>query len=79
MPGLVLTADELFELTGYKRPGDQVAELLRQGFTRARRSPTTGDAILERAHYEAVCAGRRAAQERPRVRPPKLRVVKAVA
>lgn len=72
--GLTLTAAELVELTGYARPGDQVAELLRLGFTRARRCRVTGRAVLERAHYEAVSAGQQA-QHRPQVRPPKLRVV----
>lgn len=69
---LVLTPAELVALTGYQRPADQVRELVRQGFTRARRSPTTGVVILERAHYEAVCAGQ-AAPPRPKVHPPRLR------
>lgn len=67
---LLLTTDELVALTGYRRPADQVRELQRQGFTRARRGPA-GDTVLERAHYEAVCRGTQA--ERPRVRPPQLR------
>lgn len=72
---ITLTAEELEALTGYRRPADQLAELLRQGYWRARRSVVTGSVILERAHYEAVAAGQDAA--RPRVRPvqaPKLRV-----
>jgi hypothetical protein len=72
-PPLLLTHAELAALTGYQRPGDQVAELQRQGFTRARRSRTTGETILERAHYLAVSAGQIAPQ-RPKVRPPKLRL-----
>lgn len=72
---IVLSQAELVSVTGYQRPADQVRELLRQGFHRARRSPTTGETILERAHYEAVCAGQRAQAERPKVRPPKLRAV----
>ncbi len=71
MTDLVLSPTELVALTGYRRAADQVPELQRLGFTRARRSPTTGETILERAHYLAVCAGHQAA-ERPKVRPPKL-------
>lgn len=54
---LTLTPDELHALTGYRRPGDQLSELHRLGFWRARRSPTTGAVILEREHYQAVVAG----------------------
>lgn len=72
--GLTLTPAELAELTGYARPSDQVAELHRLGFTRARRCRVTGRAVLERAHYEAVTCGQRD-ERRPQVRPPKLRVV----
>ena len=71
MTDLLLSPSELVALTGYRRAADQVPELHRQGFTRARRSPTTGDTILERAHYLAVCAGQQAAP-RPKVRPPKI-------
>lgn len=71
MTDILLSHAELVALTGYQRAADQVPELHRQGFTRARRSPTTGDTILERAHYLAVCAGQQAAQ-RPKVRPPKI-------
>jgi hypothetical protein len=61
---ITLTTCEVERLTGYRRPGDQLAELQRRGFFRARRSRCTGDVILERAHYDAVCsAGIRAAQE----------------
>lgn len=76
---IVLSAAELVRLTGYRRPGDQLAELLRRGFNRARRSRCTGDVILERAHYDAVCAGGLrglpAAEERPKVIPPTLKLV----
>ena len=78
MTDILLSADELVAITGYRRAADQVPELLRQGFTRARRSPTTGETILERAHYQSVCAGQQAPQ-RPQVRPPKLRAVSSVA
>jgi len=67
-----LTPEELAQVTGYRRAGDQLAELQRQGFYRARRSPTTGNIILERVHYDAVCAGTRPVNE-PQVRVPQLR------
>ena len=44
----ILEPAELVRLTGYKRPADQLAELHRQGFYRARRSPSDGTVILER-------------------------------
>lgn len=71
-----LTTEEVEEITGYKRPLDQLAELHRQGFYRGRRSPTTGRIILERAHYLAVCEGAKPSNE-PRVRAqqPRLRMV----
>lgn len=63
---------EIVEVTGgYKRPGDQLAELKRQGFYRARASRITGRIVLERAHYDSVCAGRDAPA--PKVRQPQLR------
>ncbi len=68
MQDLVLSPAELRALTGYARPGDQVDELQRQGFTRARRA-RDGSVILERAHYEAVCRGQ-VATARPKVRAP---------
>jgi len=67
---LTLSLPELEELTGYKRPADQVRELLAQGFHRARRN-RLGEVVLERAHYDAVCAGRMAPaghDDRPPVR-----------
>lgn len=60
MSDLTLSPRELVEITGYRRPTEQLEELHAQGFWRARRSPTTGDIILERAHYDAVCSGERA-------------------
>lgn len=69
-PDIVLSPAELEQLTGYRRPGDQLAELLRLGFARARRS-RAGAVVLERAHYLAVASGQAGAGEaRPRVRPP---------
>ncbi|WP_058644558.1 hypothetical protein [Pseudacidovorax intermedius] len=72
---LVLSPDELVQVTGgYRRAHEQHEELIRQGFWRARRSRLTGEVILERAHYLAVCAGGRAdresaGQSEPRLRP----------
>lgn len=72
---IVLSDAELVRITGYKRPAEQLAELHRQGFHRARRSPRTGGVILERAHYDAVCAGQALTigPAPPRLRPPRLR------
>lgn len=66
-----LSASEIEAVTDYKRPADQLAELLRQGFYRARTSPRTGRVILERAHYDAVCAGAKPVKS-PQVRMPKV-------
>lgn len=73
MSDITLSAAEIERMTGYKRPADQLNELKRQGFYRARRSPTSGQIILERAHYAAICEGAKTINE-PRVRPPVLRV-----
>lgn len=70
---LTLTLAELAQLTGYRRPAEQLAELHRQGFYRARRSPATGAIILERAHYDAVCGGARQTPGGPRLRTPELK------
>jgi hypothetical protein len=71
---LTLTPDELQALTGYRQPVRQLAELHRQGFYRARRS-VLGGVVLERAHYDAVSAGReaQAPANQPQLRPPRLR------
>ncbi|AMM23029.1 hypothetical protein [Variovorax sp. PAMC 28711] len=69
----ILNPEELLSLTGYNRPTEQLRELLRQGFYRARRSPSDGSVILERPHYDAVCAGASKPANEPRVRPPRLR------
>lgn len=74
MDSLVLTPAELEAITGYRRAAEQLQELHRRGFLRARRSRVTGAVILERAHYLAVCAGQQA-PERPRVHKPQLRRV----
>ncbi|MGJ3704585.1 DUF4224 domain-containing protein [Variovorax sp. AFSI2.2] len=65
----ILTRAELKQLTGYKRSAEQMAELLRQGFYRARRSRVDGSVILERPHYDAVSAGASMPANEPRLRP----------
>lgn len=69
---IILTSEELAGVTGYRTPKRQLEELHRQGFYRARIS-ATGNVILERAHYDAVCAGDKPAKE-PTVRNPFLRL-----
>lgn len=57
---------------GYKRPADQLRALHALGFHRARLGKLTRRVILERPHYEAVCAGRELASNdahQPKVRP----------
>lgn len=65
---ITLNSDELAGVTGYRTQKRQLAELHRQGFYRARIS-ATGNVILERAHYDAVCAGVKPLKE-PTVRNP---------
>lgn len=65
---IILNSDELEGVTGYRTPKRQLAELHRQGFYRARIA-VTGNVILERAHYDAVCAGAKPAKA-PTVRNP---------
>lgn len=71
MPSPVLTAEEIAALTGgLTQPRRQLTELRARGFWRARL--IRGNVILERPHYEAVCAGalppseRQADTDRPR-------------
>lgn len=67
---LLLSAAEIEAVTGYRQPCKQLAELVRQGFHRARRN-RLGQVVLERGHYDAVVAGRLAPAEqnaRPTVR-----------
>lgn len=74
MADLLLSPEEVASLTGYRQPAAQLAELRRQGFHRARRNPA-GTVVLERAHYEAVCAGQESQPptDQPKLRPPRLR------
>lgn len=53
---LILSPEEIQAVTRYKQPAAQLRELHRQGFWRARRSKADGKVVLERAHYEAICA-----------------------
>ena len=70
---LILSAAEVEALTGYRRADKQLGELHRQGYWRARRSPTSGAVILERAHAEAVQRGEVAPRPAARLRQPILR------
>jgi hypothetical protein len=65
---ITLTPAEIEAITRYKPAALQVKELHRQGFYRARLG-RTGGVILERAHYEAVCAGKIDAMNAPGFRP----------
>jgi len=75
MSAIILTPDELIELTGYRQPAAQLQALHKQGYWRARRL-ITGAVVLTRAHFEAIERGedRQAPQQRPE---PKLRVAGA--
>ena len=53
---ITLTSAEIEAITGFVAPAVQLRELRRLGFTRARKGPG-GTLIVERAHFEAVCAG----------------------
>lgn len=52
---LVLGESELWALTRYRRAGQQLTELHRTGFYRARLG-RDGSVIVERAHYVSVCS-----------------------
>lgn len=71
---ILMTDQELVELTGYQWPSKQLASLKKQGFFRARINERTGSVLLERDHYQAVCAGPLPTSA-PKVRPPALRRV----
>lgn len=67
---ITLSAEEIAALTGYKRAADQLKVLHNRGFYRA--AILGGRLVLERAHYESVCAGR-VEPGRPKVKPPHLK------
>lgn len=78
LDALLLSPAEIARLTGYRRGQEQLEELHRQGFFRARRN-RLGEVVLERAHYDAVAAGG-ASRDEPeaptfQLRPPRLRSV----
>ena len=76
MSELTLSPEEIERLSGgYKRPAEQLRELKKLGFYRARRGAVTGEVILERAHVEAVAAGAVAAPGDQARNRPKLRAV----
>jgi hypothetical protein len=76
MIDITLSADEIVRITGgYKRPGDQLRALRDQGFYRARIGKVAHEVILERAHYDAVCAGAVAGQQQATGKRPTLRSV----
>lgn len=66
---LLLSREQLREITGFTQPERVLAELHEQGFYRARRSKADGSVILERTHYDAVTAGNLKAANAPKVRP----------
>ncbi len=53
---VVLTSDEIHLITGYTSPSKQLDVLHKRGYVRAFRS-REGVIILERKHFESVCAG----------------------
>lgn len=64
---IILLPEEVATITGYVSSKHQLVELLRQGFNRARMSPTSRRIILERSHFEKVCAGDTTEKRRPQV------------
>lgn len=77
MDSPTLSPVELADLTRYQQPRKQLSVLHLRGFHRAY-IDHTGQVVLERAHYEAVCRGE-VQPARPRVKPPTLPKVKAAA
>lgn len=69
---ILMTEQELVELTGYQWPSKQLSALKRQGFFRARINERTGSVLLERDHYQAVCSNPTSGPS-PKVRPPTIR------
>jgi hypothetical protein len=68
---ILLCEAEIKAITGYRQAASQLKELHAQGFYRARRAPTTGKIVLERAHYDAICQGRPNPANAPKLRLPK--------
>lgn len=69
---VILSEEDIIQLTGRKQAAAQLRELHQLGFWRARRAPVTGRVILERPHFEAVSRGSTEAlpvRTRPKLRP----------
>lgn len=64
---IILARDEIRAITGFSQAPKQLDELKRQGFWRARIAASR--VILERSHYEAVCAAGNPARRGPKVKP----------
>jgi hypothetical protein len=70
MSSITLSPQEIEAITGYRRPAEQLKVLHSRGFYRA--AILNGRLVLERAHYDAVCAGR-VEPARPKVKVPTLK------
>lgn len=72
MSGIILSPQELEELTGYQQCTKQLRVLHARGFLRAYIN-RKGDVVLERIHYEAVSRGEvfHVANGKPAVKAPK--------
>ncbi len=70
---IILSAEEIHALTGYKLPGKQLEALHKMGFYRARVS-RIGTVVLERDHFHAVCQGAYVASANAEAYRPKVRV-----
>ncbi|MFD2755963.1 DUF4224 domain-containing protein [Comamonas terrae] len=72
---ITLSEQEIADITGYRQPARQLAQLLALGFFRARIS-RSGRVLLERAHYDAVCTGATSTSmaQQPQLRKPSLRL-----
>lgn len=77
---ILMTEEEIRDIVGgYTQPQRQVRELHARGFWRARLS-RSHEVILERAHYEAVCAGAvEPGAEARDTDPPRLRPIRHAA
>ena len=75
---LILTPEELRSITGYCQPAKQLVTLHDRGYWRAWMQH--GAIILERIHYEAVCAGaKQQSGGRGNMHEPQLRSLKNAA
>ena len=69
---IVLSPEEIEEITQYKLPTMQLNELRKKGFYRARMGRR--GVVLERGHYEAIVAGRDAATTKKTINLPSLKL-----